>query len=917
LQILKLQGVFFLATPVSAPRSILDFALQFEALTDNPPYPWQEKLFGLFRSGTIPPNINLPTGSGKTSIIPIWLLALAQQAAENPQGITLPRRLVWVVNRRVVVDQATDEAEEIRKTLADKERRPALEGVCESLRKLSLNREKTDLIAISTLRGEREDNRQWSGDPSRPAIIIGTVDMIGSRLLFSGYGDGKYWRAQHAGLLGQDTLVINDEAHLTSAFATLLSAIEDQQKQTGIKPFRTIRLSATHPSSKCWPDSLEDDRKNKHFRAIFEASKRAQIRDAGKQFSTLLDLASETGPARTLIFVQQPDKVKEISEKLAKRLGQDATGRILTLTGTMRGIERDRMVESSVFKAFAKPEQPSGSYWLIATSAGEVGINISADRLITDLDTLDHLLQRFGRLNRFGESSGEAYVLVSNVEEKDERKKQALAFLRSLDSCGEQIYDISPAALFGRELPPDACSESPLQAELHDWLTDVWSQTSLGSHPARPEVEPWLHGNEKDYAHTYIAWREDVSGLSDDRIDSEERKDVVQKYRVLAHERLQEPTSSLIKKFQTLSERVDPNTRLLCRERDGSVEPLCLCEIADESAFAKIAFRQLILPPGCGSIRNGMFSPEWSPTCQSNDGGSTIEDENPVFYDVSGCKWDEKLRTITANDERASYRAVRNEDNTWTATRLGITVEETVLLNDLELGSLHQFAAGQGWRFLLKVAPECEVDESATALLYFGKARQKTESVTVIFVDRHVADVGAGAKRLAECAGLPQELVIALEKAGDLHDLGKKEPIWQKAAGNLKPNGEFQENEPVAKPIKLMRGRSLGGFRHELASLRYAEKKIEDQNISSELRDLVLHLIAAHHGHARPCFENKAYDRNYIKDSARIALDTPQRFARLQQRYGAWGLAYLESILRAADGIASADSAAEEQPADA
>jgi CRISPR-associated endonuclease/helicase Cas3 len=64
--------------------------------------------------------------------------------------------------------------------------------------------------------------------------------------------------------------------------------------------------------------------------------------------------------------------------------------------------------------------------------------------------------------------------------------------------------------------------------------------------------------------------------------------------------------------------------------------------------------------------------------------------------------------------------------------------------------------------------------------------------------------------------------------------------------------------------------------------------------------------VASHHGCARPCFESNAYDRNYLKESARIALESVQRFAQLQERYGAWGLAYLESILRAADAIVSA-----------
>ena len=48
-----------------------------------------------------------------------------------------------------------------------------------------------------------------------------TIDMIGSKLLFSGYGDGRYKRPQHAGLIGQDSLIVHDEAHLTPAFSKL------------------------------------------------------------------------------------------------------------------------------------------------------------------------------------------------------------------------------------------------------------------------------------------------------------------------------------------------------------------------------------------------------------------------------------------------------------------------------------------------------------------------------------------------------------------------------------------------------------------------------------------------------------------------------------------------------------------------
>src|SRR5205823_12437346 len=123
----------------------------------------------------------------------------------------VPRRLVYVVNRRTVVDQTTDEVEKYRKKLTDA-------GIHEPL-------------AISTLRGQFADNREWSADPSLPAVICGTVDMIGSRLLFSGYGCGFKGKPLHAGFLGQDVLLVHDEAHLEPAFQDLLIAIEKEQKR--------------------------------------------------------------------------------------------------------------------------------------------------------------------------------------------------------------------------------------------------------------------------------------------------------------------------------------------------------------------------------------------------------------------------------------------------------------------------------------------------------------------------------------------------------------------------------------------------------------------------------------------------------------------------------------------------------------
>ncbi len=135
-----------------------DFSAAFQALTGNAPFPWQAALFRLFCAGDFPKTCNLPTGCGKTSVISVWLIALAV----NP--VVVPRRLVYVVNRRTVVDQATREAEDIRNRLGEiPELKAALQGLCAL---------PTDIPrAISTLRGQAADNAEWRSDPARPAVV--------------------------------------------------------------------------------------------------------------------------------------------------------------------------------------------------------------------------------------------------------------------------------------------------------------------------------------------------------------------------------------------------------------------------------------------------------------------------------------------------------------------------------------------------------------------------------------------------------------------------------------------------------------------------------------------------------------------------------------------------------------------------
>jgi CRISPR-associated endonuclease/helicase Cas3 len=378
----------------------IDFEEAFHALTGNAAFPWQRELYRRFITGDIPASCNLPTGLGKTSVIAVWLIALAN----HPEK--MPRRLVYVVNRRTVVDQTTEEVIGLRNQLLG-EFGPPLEIVWRLRTKLA-GLCASDPLAISTLRGQFADNREWSADPSRPAVICGTVDMIGSRLLFSGYGVGFKGKPLHAGFLGQDTLLVHDEAHLEPAFQKLLIAIEKEQQECDeFDSFRVMELTATSGQQGEKFGLTPADNTNPIVTKRIGAKKAIcfhALTDERKLADQVGDLAlvhKDSGRA-VLVFVRKVDDV----EKVVARLRKDKC-KVQQLTGTLRGLERDALaVSDPIFARFLpnpKVDPESGTVFLVCTSAGEVGVNISADHLVCDLSTFESMAQRFGRVNRFGD----------------------------------------------------------------------------------------------------------------------------------------------------------------------------------------------------------------------------------------------------------------------------------------------------------------------------------------------------------------------------------------------------------------------------------------------------------------------------------------------------------------------------------
>jgi CRISPR-associated endonuclease/helicase Cas3 len=167
----------------------------------------------------------------------------------------------------------------------------------------------------------------------------------------------------------------------------------------------------------------------------------------------------------------------------------------------------------------------------------------------------------------------------------------------------------------------------------------------------------------------------------------------------------------------------------------------------------------------------------------------------------------------------------------------------------------------------------------------------------------HSRDVEAHARAIVEKLALPAPLAHCVILAARFHDCGKRRLYWQRGIGNTKADVWLAKAGPELTPRPLSEP-----YRHEFGSLLDAERDDDFRKLAPDEQDLVLHLIAAHHGRARPHFPtDESFDPDAAHDDAqRIAAEVPRRFARLQRCFGRWGLAYLESLVRAADYAASA-----------
>ncbi|MGH9415616.1 MAG: type I-G CRISPR-associated helicase/endonuclease Cas3g [Terriglobales bacterium] len=951
------------------------------------PFPWQIMLADRVLNGPWPQVLDLPTASGKTACMDVALYALAAQAALPMAERSAPRRIWFVVDRRLVVDQAFKRAGLLAEKLRQAKSGP-LRAVAERLCELSgIDRP----LAVGRLRGGALRDDGFVRRPTQPAIICSTVDQLGSWLLFRSYGGSGEVAPIHAGLAGNDSLIFLDEAHCSAPFLQTLRSVARYRspawsEQCVPTPFAFVSLSATPTAEAAnvtvFPAAGEQRRAALDCPELIQrlgAPKPALLRtvpaaraaapDPLVQAATLAaaEYVRTLGLTRVAVIVNRVAIAEEIEGAVRRALGPEAAD-VQLLTGRLRPVERDAITARlEPFLRAHKPEPPPRPLVTVATQCIEVGADFDFDGLVTECASLDALRQRFGRLNRLGRAQSTAASILCRESDLSEGADDPIyggaicAAWRLLTTFATgpdtPTVDFGFAALDARlrELDPAeiaAClaphRDAPILLPAH---LDLLCQTSPRPAPD-PDLAAFLHGKGRGAPEVQVLWRGDL-----DKDRSGDWVDAVALCPPLAGETVSVPLYRLRMWLECGA----------ATDIDGDVEGGC--ELDDGAA--KVAMRPCLAWRGrtksaiitdAEDLRPGdtvVLPAEYGLAGLAQSAGGLDESMGvgaagldlweranaaagrPAALRISGRLWAPWSKIpavralITASEDEdtpiydlrdlmravAEYSPAAPEDPAPLPAWIRAALQQLTSV-------IPQSLPGKGVLLRARAESDANADD-----LFADDDDLTSASADAVPLKQHTADVVRASQRMATRC-LPQAFWEAVATAAEWHDGGKLDPRFQLllyggdeiAAGC---GSALAKSAKVPRsPAQKLAARAATGlpavFRHEMLSLPLAEHGALE--LSAEERAICLHLIATHHGFGRPFapIENDPDPPDVIGEigGGPIALTSGQRrsllpahhlgsgvterFWTLTRRYGWWGLAYLEAILRLADWYASA-----------
>ena len=800
----------------------------FSATHGAPPYAWQERMALRLLRRDIPKAVRLPTGSGKSSIAILALVARAY----NP---LLPRRIWFVVDRQVVVHQAAESARKFLDLLTNAEGGP-LADLRERLKEIGGTDEP---FLVSELRGGIPREQEWLRDLLAPQIIVSTVNQHGSRIMLRGYRSGARSRPVETAFAERDSLVILDEAHISSVYATTLRAAKKRLDAEPGAASIPVNLKVLEMSATLKDPDFEDNGACPGLASLAGVEKTVVAHVTKTKFEeNPARTIKEFDAARTIVVCNTVRDALTVYHKLLTAYGNQKPARTHLLTGRMRSVDKTRKLKDvqAVFGDSAPPER----HVLVATQAIEVGADFTCDAMISYSAPSDIMAQRCGRLARRADDGPGQLVVVTGTTWYDELAKPGPAVATTkLLTVGTNV---STSAWRSDKWTPETRMPRP-RAPL--MLPSDWQALELTNPEAKwsPSPEAYLHGEREEEPRVAVAWRQDIRDAIAGGLDR-----YLEACPVLAAECAEVPVSAI----QSWLKR---NDRKLWTVVQGCKH------LPDVRADQVKPQHTVLVCSAAGGLRDGTFDhsgrrestdavdDEWENAC------STAKDQHVV-----------RIRELLQEEHRDRIRRMVVEGD---EGKDGFQPASLVLVklgNDKKKG------------FWLATAPSG-----------FAKLSGNAEPP---LLTEHAAAVEYRVRDICAALAVPDDLARPLLLAARHHDDGKRDIRFQEMLrGGDRPKAVV--GPPIARSAPMHRDVRLPwppGKRHEFASAA----KLPDT-----ADDLATHLVMGHHGHARA----GAIEPDAANDAAldRVKTEQPERFSSLLERHGGGLLRLLEAILVTAD----------------
>lgn len=949
------------------------------------PFAWQQRLLEkVVAEKAWPRVLDLPTGAGKTTCIDVALFALALDATNEDEQRWCPRRIAMIVDRRIVVDQVAERGRKLLSALLTSTDAVVVE-VANRLR--SLTRTGEEPLGVFTLRGGMPKDDGWARTPDQPLVIASTVDQVGSRMLIQGYGVSQGMKPVHAGLLANDTLLLLDEVHLSEPFRETLDQLECLRTRfsgNSVKTrFSRAFLSATPGASQAPPFALLDDEKkaDSPLGPRLHASKLARLVEVDDRTAlekACVDQAKDLLERhRTIaVVVNRIASASVIARQLAEVLGNDA--RVTLLTGRMRPLDRDdvlRELRSAVQTGRSRSDD-SPKRVIVGTQCIEAGADFDFDALVSESASLDSLRQRFGRVDRLGAYGSAEGVVVHDKSAKDDPvygnsiaetvKWFKAAMPKPTKKKPDPKLDFGVLAVgipsgddLRKLLAPKPSAPTLLPAYL-----DLWAQTSPA--PSQlPDVSLWLHGPSAGPADVQVVWRADLTEEVLQRGDVEGATAIVAAVRPSSLEALSLPFATARSWLAKLSVRDLGDTEGATPDESDEPETAgrrALRWRGDDSgivdATTLMPGHTIVVPASYGGVRSGCFDATSTDAVRDRAEQAALLGRahpvlrlHPLVLEQVGLS----LPLDDVDEARAALgRLSSNSDwpawkRLW-AQRLGTGRGSFVVPGDLAWTVLE--AKRVPIANLRSVVQPDETLEYGVELTTDGDDSFCAGRAVSLSV--HSKDVETFAREYATRCGLGTWLAEHVALAAWLHDIGKADRRFQLMLRGGSEVEYFKDETPWAKSAmppgaraqrKLAREKSGypgGGYLHAVQSVAMLQGQlaalkerlqIVDAGKEPDL-DLVLHLVASHHGECRPFAPaliddypvDVSLDGHHSETFGTInfaaassnnglhKLDSPlaDRFWNLVAKYGWQELCWLEAILRLADHRASEEERTKE-----